>query len=188
MVSASRGFMDQKSWWKSSPSQAGNSRALVLPAPHHQMPSSHILFVCFFVLATLLIRHFHTIHLFKLYNSMVSGIFTELCNHQHNPFLPLQIKPISISVKGQCVDLLLANHPPCNHCFISCSGSSESICIYQKRTWIKKRRNNIASSRNLTCYTENDQEEENLMNTEIFLSEVYDEPSWWSIINYSHCY
>lgn len=127
-------------WTRKADEKAPHPRlAILVPSSsllhtHHQMPSSHILFVCFFVLATLLIRRFHTIHLFKLYNSMVSGIFTELCNHQHNPFLPLQIKPISISAKGQCVDLLLANRSPRNHCFISCSGSSESICIYQKRT------------------------------------------------------
>ncbi|EPY82446.1 hypothetical protein CB1_000653012 [Camelus ferus] len=37
------------------------------------------------------------------------------------------------------------------------------------------KRNSRASSRNLTCHKENNQEEENLMNSEIFVNEAYDE-------------
>ncbi|KAB0405357.1 hypothetical protein E2I00_006971 [Balaenoptera physalus] len=37
------------------------------------------------------------------------------------------------------------------------------------------KRNSTASSRNLTCHKENDQEEENLMNSETFVNEAYDE-------------
>ncbi|KAJ1066726.1 hypothetical protein K5549_006278 [Capra hircus] len=39
----------------------------------------------------------------------------------------------------------------------------------------KLKRNRTASSRNLTCHKENDQEEENLMNSETFVNEAYDE-------------
>ncbi|KAJ8791880.1 hypothetical protein J1605_020256 [Eschrichtius robustus] len=39
----------------------------------------------------------------------------------------------------------------------------------------KLKRNSTASSRNLTCHKENDQEEENLMNSETFVNEAYDE-------------
>ncbi|KAI4529639.1 hypothetical protein MG293_020317 [Ovis ammon polii] len=39
----------------------------------------------------------------------------------------------------------------------------------------KLKRNRTASSRNLICHKENDQEEENLMNSETFVNEAYDE-------------
>ncbi|XP_066878606.1 low-density lipoprotein receptor-related protein 2-like [Kogia breviceps] len=39
----------------------------------------------------------------------------------------------------------------------------------------KLKRNSTASSRNLTCHKENDQEEENLMKSETFVNEAYDE-------------
>lgn len=59
-------------------------RGGVCKAVHMRLPFLMGIFLCVFLIGFIEIQFtFHTIHSFKVFNSMVFSLFTELCNHFH---------------------------------------------------------------------------------------------------------
>lgn len=81
---------------KSSHRQPGASPVFALPAPCRRMPASPC---SISTIAALSIHYSHTIHLLKVYNSVIFSIYSELCKNIQSPS---PVQPVWISGKRQC--------------------------------------------------------------------------------------